>query len=193
MKTLSTWKAASIFAISSYQGSVPTFKILIEDGAVFSYVPSEMIRVNKDGLFQTVHELKIDDFWFESCKKEKFPCYKTYYEWQQKNKSYSNDKFFMLSSDTLNYENCPSENMSLNIFSALEGEGEVFIKEYGMFIKGQYKCTVDWGDANVLLHLMLLENGQFVFMPSHKILFKGNPKQLSELPKYKAVKGSYKK
>ena len=188
------WVKAKIFAVSSYVGSVPTFKVLVENGAVFSYVPPQMVRFYQKGnKFNSEQKLIIDDFWFESCKSEMFPCFSNFQEWKQRQKNKNENIFYSLSHSSLCYNNCPSEEMSLNYFTFLNGKADVFIKEYGIFVKGEYQFTLDGCNDNILLHLVILENGQFVFMPSHKILFQDNPQGLTELPKYKAVKETFSK
>ena len=66
-----------------------------------------------------------------------------------------------------------------------------YIKACKVFISGIYRATLDWSDANILLHLIELENGQFAFLPSHKVLFDNNPKRLKTLPRYRTIHNTF--
>lgn len=45
-----TWLPCSVFAVSCYPGSVPTFKILLENGTVFSYIPPHALTKQPVGV-----------------------------------------------------------------------------------------------------------------------------------------------
>jgi len=47
----------------------------------------------------------------------------------------------------------------------------VYFKNKNIWLEGKYFYTLDWYEGNDLRHMILLENGQFCFMPSHKIKF----------------------
>src|SRR5262249_38135223 len=52
------------FAVSSYEGSVPTFKVLLADGAVFSYVPPSAL-IDKEKA--TGAPLELADLAYHNC------------------------------------------------------------------------------------------------------------------------------
>lgn len=47
-----------VFAVSSYKGHYPTFKILLDDGSLFDYIPAHALFVKPNN---TKYELGIDD------------------------------------------------------------------------------------------------------------------------------------
>lgn len=119
------------FAVSSYEGSVPTFKILLADGTVFSYVPpSALVDVARRG---NGPELELAD---------------------------------------LAYHNCPDEDLCVHRFGELAGPVQAFFKRPQVWLAGEYLFTIDWYTGNDLLHLIALENGQYAFLPHHKVKFK---------------------
>ncbi len=120
----------TIFAVSAYAGSTPTLKILIQDGAVFSYLPADAL---------------VDP----ARKKEP-----------------------TLSLAELCYHNCPSEDIVVHAFAALAGPVLAYVKQRDLWIGGEYHFTIDWYLGNDLLHFVSLENGQFAFLPHHKLKFK---------------------
>lgn len=117
------------FAFSSYPGSAPTFQIVLDDGAVFSYVPPS-------GLFDLTRRKDPE-----------------------------------LSLADLVYHNCADGDVAVTTFSGLSGEVLCFFKHKDLWLKGEYRFTVDWYKGNDLLHCVTLENGQVAFLPSHKIKF----------------------
>ncbi|MEZ0230175.1 MAG: hypothetical protein ACAI25_16250 [Planctomycetota bacterium] len=119
----------TVFAVSSYTGSTPTLKILIQDGAVFSYLPPDAL---------------VDP----SRKKEP-----------------------TLSLAELCYHNCPSEDVVVHAFEALAGPVLAYVKQRDLWLPGEYRFTIDWYLGNDLLHFVSLENGQFAFLPHHKLKF----------------------
>ncbi len=181
------WVSGRIIAVSSYPGSTPTFKVLLEDGALFSYVPVAAVRTaTARGDLVSV---KPSTFTFKTCKDEVEPMYDGFKDFLKKKGTGIFYSFFL---QDLCYNDCPSENMTVVRFEELAGRPvQAYLKRCKLFIGGTYLCTLDWGDANVLLHLLELENGQFAFLPSHKILFGNNSQNLRELPRYRAVKGTF--
>src|SRR5581483_10347666 len=124
----------TVFAVSCYPGSTPTLKILIEDGAVFSYVPPDALV---DPAKKKPPDLALAD---------------------------------------LVYHNCPSEDICVHAFEALRGPVLAYLKLRDLWLPGEYRFTVDWYLGNDLLHFVALENGQFAFLPHHKLKFKnGDP------------------
>jgi hypothetical protein len=134
------------FAVSSYPGSVPTFKILLPDGTVFSYVPpSALVDPARKG-----EPLELAD---------------------------------------LVYHNCPSGDFCVHSFEALDGLVQAFFKRPGLWLAGSYLFTIDWYTGNDLLHLIALENGQYAFLPHHKVKFRDGTR---ELPPYRKMHGEWK-
>jgi hypothetical protein len=124
----------TVFAVSSYAGSTPTLKILLEDGAVFSYLPPDALV---DPAKRRDPQLALTD---------------------------------------LVYHNCPSEDVCVHAFEALSGPVLAYLKHHDLWMPGEYRFTVDWYLGNDLLHFVALENGQFAFLPHHKLKFKrGDP------------------
>jgi hypothetical protein len=117
------------FAFSSYPGSAPTFKLLLQDGAIFSYVAPSVLRWKRD-----VSEP-------------------------------------VLALDELTYHVCPSGDVVVSAFDALQGEHLCFFKKRDVWLKAKYAFTVDWYTGNDLVHCVLVENGQVALLPHHKIKF----------------------
>lgn len=186
-ETKTDWVPGKIIAVSSYPSSTPTFKVLLEDGALFSYVPTSVVRTaTSRGELVSV---KPSTFTFKTCKDEVEPIYDGFKDFLKKKGPHP---FYSFPLQDLCYNDCPSENMTVVRFEELTGKPvHAYLKRCKLFIEGTYLCTLDWGDANVLLHLLELENGQFAFLPSHKVLFANNPQSLHELPRYRAVKGTF--
>jgi hypothetical protein len=136
------------FAVSSYQGSVPTFKVLLADGAVFSYVPPTAL---------------IDP---EKARgREALPL------------------------ADLAYHNCPPGDVCVHRFEHLAGPVQAFLKGRQEWMGAEYLWTLDWYEGNDLLHLVALENGQYAFLPHHKLKFKDGPR---ELPPYRKLHAEWK-
>jgi hypothetical protein len=136
------------FAVSSYRGSTPTFKVLLTDGAVFSYVPpSALIDPEKA---QGKETLQLTD---------------------------------------LVYHNCPSGDICIHSFEQLRGPVHAYLKSRDAWMDGEYLWTLDWYTGNDLLHLVALENGQYAFLPHHKLKFKDGPR---ELPGYRKLHAEWK-
>jgi hypothetical protein len=71
------------------------------------------------------------------------------------------------------YHNCADGDVAVTTFSGLVGDVLCFFKHKELWLKGEYRFTVDWYRGNDLLHCVTLENGQVAFLPSHKIKFGG--------------------
>jgi hypothetical protein len=123
------------FAVSSYQGSVPTFKVLLADGAVFSYVPPSAL-VDRDRA--AGEPLALAD---------------------------------------LAYHNCPGGDICVSSFAELQGTVHAFLRRRNEWMDGTYRFTIDWYDGNDLLHLIALANGQYAFLPNHKVKFKDGTRE----------------
>lgn len=87
------------------------------------------------------------------------------------------------------YFNCPTSDVIVVKFAHLSEKKNSLVilnqsKNYRM--NGDYLLSVDFYNENNWFHLMKLANGQFCFIPSHKILFSRN--NLKSLPKYKKMK-----
>lgn len=81
------------------------------------------------------------------------------------------------------YYKCYDHSIAVNQFEYLQGPVRAFIK--GVSHEGEYRLTVDWYKSNVNMHLIALANGQFAFLPSHKLLFRSDER---ELPKYRKLR-----
>lgn len=84
-----------------------------------------------------------------------------------------------LSLKDLCFMNCPSDNIRINYIEALTGNISVFIKEKNLWLAAEYVCTIDFPKDNELLNMVLLDNGNFAFVPFHKMKFK----ELSKIAK----------
>lgn len=73
------------------------------------------------------------------------------------------------------YHNCPPGDVVVNNFSIFKSVS-VYLKFKDVWEDGKYICTFDWFQDNGLLHFIILKNGQFCFMPSHKVKFNGGEK-----------------
>jgi hypothetical protein len=129
------------FAISSYEGSAPTFKVLLADGTVFSYVPPSAL-IDKDKPSGDVLELA-----------------------------------------DLAYHNCPSGDVCVCTFAELAGPVSAFLRRQGKWMGGTYLFTIDWYTGNDLLHLIALDNGQYAFLPNHKVKFRDGTREFKPYKK----------
>lgn len=86
------------------------------------------------------------------------------------------------------YHNCPEGPIAVAVHGALLGPVQVYLKARKEWLAGEYVLTVDWYEGNDLLHLVALENGQYAFQPSHKVLF-GTSRTL---PDYKKMNSTWK-
>ncbi len=80
------------------------------------------------------------------------------------------------------YSNC--ESLPIDVFKLNFNTVEVKFKNQNIFICGEYILSIDFYEGNDLLHLILLNNGNFCLMPNHKVNF-GNKQQLSDYKKNK--------
>jgi hypothetical protein len=118
------------FAVSSYEGSVLTFEVLLDNGSMFSYMPPTALIDPARARGQEVLDLK-----------------------------------------DLASVNCPSGDICVHRYRALEGTVQGYFKQRDRWLAGDYLCTIDWYQNNQLVHLIALENGQYALLPSHKVLF----------------------
>jgi hypothetical protein len=147
----------TVFAVSSYKGHYPTFKILLRNGSLFDYIPAHALTIaprNQDvlGLEELVYS-----------------------------------------------KSCPDFNITVNVHAHLVQETEkgcvCYIpnkKEWR--VVDRYICTIDWFTDNHNAHLVALSNGQFAFVPNHKLLL--TQKTLAECefpsPSYKKLRQEWK-
>lgn len=89
----------------------------------------------------------------------------------------------------LAYHNCPSGDFCLHSFKALRGDVQAYFKNTGRWLSARYLSTLDWYEGNDLLHLVALENGQYAFLPQHKLKF-GADAELS-LPPFKKLRAAW--
>ena len=69
------------------------------------------------------------------------------------------------------YHDCKHVEISVHDVSALRGPVLAYFKKRDLWMKGEYRFTVDWYTGNEMLHCVALANGQFALLPSHKIKF----------------------
>lgn len=82
----------------------------------------------------------------------------------------SHEKEYNLNS--LIYNNCLSEDFSLSSFPELESRfAFVYFKDNKEYVKAKYWFSLDFYKNNNWYHCLKLDNGQFCFIPSHKIIF----------------------
>lgn len=73
------------------------------------------------------------------------------------------------------YNNCLSIDFVISFFPELANrEAFVFMKGAAKYVSAKYWFSLDFYKNNNWYHCMMLENGQFAFIPSHKIVFNGN-------------------
>ncbi len=137
------YETGTLFAVSSYPDSVPTFKVMTENGSVFSYLPPHaFVAEGADPSFAT---LELGD---------------------------------------LAYHNCRLPEICVSYFDFLVGPLWAYFKKRNLWLKGSYLFTVDWYTGNDLMHFVSLENGQYAFLPQHKIKFGNSDKSF---PPYKKL------
>ncbi len=147
--TRTGWSPCRVFAVSSYPGHVITFQIMLDSGAVFSYVPP--------------HRLGVD------CRYDR-----------------SSEP---LSLDEAVYHNCRESAITVTSYSVLfekfgRKSTRVYLRGKAEWRDARYILTVDWYRGNDLLHLLALDDGQLVLLPSHKVLFGA---ATDEMPSYKKL------
>lgn len=86
------------------------------------------------------------------------------------------------------YFNCPSGDLAVSQFSNL-GKCKVFSRNKYVAGSGSYLMTFDWYKDNELCHLVSLEEGNLVLVPSHKIVF--SEKSFESLPDYKKLRSTW--
>ena len=109
-----------------------------------------------------------------------------------KNKEDTN-KDYKLSS--LVYNNCLSENFAISDFPELKSKvAFIFLKDEKQYEQGQYMFSLDFYKNNNWYHCMKLDNGQFAFIPSHKIVFSNNGLLADnhQFPAYKKLRKEFK-
>jgi hypothetical protein len=122
-------RRCKVFGVSSYVGQAPTFQILLEDGALFSYVPASALVDSAKHAEPTLELVE------------------------------------------LVYHDCKHVEISVHDMSALRGEVLAYFKKRDVWMKGEYRFTIDWYTGNEMLHCIALANGQFALLPNHKIKF----------------------
>jgi len=89
------------------------------------------------------------------------------------------NKEFEFKLNELVYHNCPSSIVTANKFKFLEEKNlKVYIKQREKWFNAKYLLTIDWYEGNDLLHMIIIDNKQIAFLPSHKIKFDGEEKFL---------------
>jgi len=70
------------------------------------------------------------------------------------------------------YNNSLSNEVTIDVFNHLKDlKCNCYIKQKDSWVTGEYILSIDWYKDNDLLNFIKLENGQFAFLPNHKILF----------------------
>jgi len=73
--------------------------------------------------------------------------------------------------DELVYNNSISNEVTLDTIQYLEDKTiNCYFKNANKWVKGMYIFSIDWYLDNDLLNFVKLDNGQFAFLPNHKIL-----------------------
>lgn len=97
--------------------------------------------------------------------------------------------------ESLVYNNSLSSEFVISHFPELkERHAFVFFKKENEYIKAQYWFSLDFYKNNNWYHCLKLDNGQFAFIPSHKIVF-SMTKELSKehkFPSYKKLRHEFK-
>lgn len=89
------------------------------------------------------------------------------------------DSTLTLSLSELVYHNCPKEQFAVHSHKHLRGPVSCLIKQRSLWLGGKYVLTMDWGTGNEMLHLIDLNNGQFAFLPHHKLQFRSGASSLA--------------
>ena len=87
------------------------------------------------------------------------------------------------------YHNCPAEDICVHAFEQLQGPVQAYFKRRQLWLAGTYLLTIDWYTGNDLLHLIALENGQYAFLPHHKVKFRDG---IKEFPPYRKMHSEWK-
>lgn len=64
-KTKTAWIPCKIYAISSYIGNVPTFKILLDNGSLFDYIPIHALTTSPENVLE---QYSLSDLCYFNCK-----------------------------------------------------------------------------------------------------------------------------
>lgn len=88
-----------------------------------------------------------------------------------------------ISNESLCHVNCPDKDIEIFTLEYLKSKkpSAFFPKEKARIGISEYYFTIDFYNDNQLMHFVLLKNGQFAFVPNHKMIWNGN----GELPDYK--------
>lgn len=94
--------------------------------------------------------------------------------------------------EDLCYVNSPDNQISISQIENLKGMSSCYIKRLNKWISSEYLYTIDFFRENELLNLMKFENGNFAFLPFHKIKFKQMSLIKKDFKKYKKQRLTYK-
>ncbi len=67
------------------------------------------------------------------------------------------------------YHNCPSPEFALIEIDYLKKPMSAYLRSQKSWSPCVYLFTMDWHEGNDLLHCIAIDNGQFAFLPSHKL------------------------
>lgn len=80
------------------------------------------------------------------------------------------------------YYVCPNEYVVMNKYEYLAALGEcgVWKKDNAFWQKGMYMFSVEWPNTKIVLHLIELEDGNYILWPNEKLTWA----ETEELPKF---------
>ena len=91
--------------------------------------------------------------------------------------------------DALVYNNCGSDPIDVVVHDVLkQAPAMAFLKRAAVWMAAEYLFSVEFYAGNDKLNAVWLENGQFAFLPNHKINFTG----AKTLPDYKKLHATWK-
>lgn len=96
--------------------------------------------------------------------------------------------------ESLVYNNCLSRTFSLSIFPALkERRAFAYFRKETRYVAAAYWFSLDFYKDNNWFHCMKLENGQFAFVPSHKLVFPpdGVLPEAHQFPNYQKLRQEF--
>lgn len=89
------------------------------------------------------------------------------------------------------YHNSPSLNITVEKLFSCERPVSVYLKTKDEWVSGKYIFSVDYYDADRMLNLIALDDGQIALQPFHKLKFKEIDCIEKYFKKYKKQLGKY--
>lgn len=94
-----------------------------------------------------------------------------------------------LTLEVANYFNCPSDAIEVFGIDQLVRNCQVFNKDGSFLDYGVIDSTIEWPLDNELCHVIMLDTGNIILRPSHKIIFADiNDATNYKLPGYKKLR-----